>query len=192
MRYVVLICCLGMSWATNAQNEWWFDSEEREREITGVDKRNSRNASFKERLTFGGNGALQLGNNTLIGLAPQIGYRLNQDLIVGVGSTYYFQSLKQAFGNIDNEIYGGNVFARHRLVTRIFAHAEWEHVNQQSGAFIEPPTRRWDQLLWLGVGYYRGLSDRLGAGFTILYDVTENPASPYDNPTFRGGLSLGF
>lgn len=126
MRYVVLICCLGMSWATNAQNEWWFDSEEREREITGVDKREFTERSFKERLTFGGNGALQLGNNTLIGLSPQIGYRLNQDLIVGVGSTYYFQRLKQAFGNIDNEIYGGNVFARHRLVTRIFAHAEWE------------------------------------------------------------------
>ena len=47
-------------------------------------------------------------------------------------------------------------------------------------------------MLWVGGGYYRGLSDRLGAGVTILYDVTENPLNPYDNPTFRGGIALGF
>jgi len=192
MRHVVLILSLAMSWASHAQSEWWFDSEERERDITGVDNREFTERSFKERLTLGGSGALQLGTNTLLGAAPQIGYRVNQDLVVGVGGTYYFQRFKQAFGNIDNQIFGGGVFARQRLITRIFAHAEWEHINHQSGLFIDPPQRTWTPLLWIGGGYYRGLSDRLGAGFTVLYDVTENPANPYDNPTFRGGLSLGF
>lgn len=192
MRYVVFLICLAMPWGMQAQSEWWFDSEEREREITGVDNRDFAERTFKERLTLGGTGALQFGTNTILGAAPQVGYRVNQDFIVGVGGTYYFQRLKQVFGNSDSEFYGGCIFARHRLVTRIFAHVEWEHVNYQTGLFIDPPTRDWTPLLWVGGGYYRGLSDRLGAGLTVLYDVTENPLNPYDNPTFRGGLSLGF
>lgn len=192
MRYLVLLFWLGCTCAGQAQSEWWFDSDEREREITGEDRRDFSDRSFKERLTFGGTGALQFGTNTLIGAAPQIGYRVNQDLVLGAGGTYYLQRFKQPAGNIDNNVYGANIFARHRLITRIFAHAEWEQVNHASSLFIGPEGRTWTSLLWLGAGYYTGLSDNLGAGFTLLYDVTENPANPYDNPTFRGGLSLGF
>ena len=183
---------LTISNLTSAQSDWWFDSEEREREITGVDKRSLAERSFKERLTFGGSGALQFGTNTVIGGAPQVGYRINESLLIGVGGTYYFQRFKQSYGNVDQNFYGGNVFARHRLLTRIFAHVEWEHINQESGLFIYPISREWTSMFWVGAGYYRGLTDQLGAGFTVLYDVTENPLNPYQNPTFRGGLSIGF
>ena len=55
-----------------AQSDWWFDSEEREREITGVDNRTLEEKSFGERLTLGGGAALQLGSATLIGASPQV------------------------------------------------------------------------------------------------------------------------
>lgn len=175
-----------------AQGDWWFDSEKRERDITGVDKRSMSERSFKERLTFGGGAALQLGTNTLIGGAPQIGYRINQDLMAGLGGTYYFQRFKADYGNVDNHLFGANLFARHKLLDRIFAHAEWEQVNVQSAQAFDPNARSWFSLLWVGGGYYTGLSDRLGAGFTLLYDISENQGYPYQNPTIRGGLSFGF
>lgn len=191
----VFILCLGvmlMSSATRAQNDWWFDSEEREREITGVDNRTLEEKSFKERLTLGGGAALQLGSATLIGASPQVGYRINNNLIAGIGATYYFQRFKQTFGNSDQYIIGGSAFARRRLLPKIFAHVELESVNQPAAIFIEPVQRDWTSLYWVGAGYYTGLTDRLGGGFTVLYDLSENPANPYDNPTFRGGVSLGF
>jgi hypothetical protein len=191
----VFILCLGvmlMSSATRAQNDWWFDSEEREREITGVDNRTLEEKSFKERLTLGGGAALQLGSATLIGASPQVGYRINNNLIAGIGATYYFQRFKQTFGNSDQYIIGGSAFARRRLLPKIFAHLELESVNQPAPFFIEPVQRDWTSLYWVGAGYYTGLTDRLGGGFTVLYDLSENPANPYDNPTFRGGVSLGF
>jgi hypothetical protein len=192
LHLALLTLAILLSGTITAQGDWWFDSEEREREITGVDKRPFSERSFKERLTLGGGAALQLGTNTLIGGAPQVGYRINEDLIAGVGGTYYFQRFKADYGNVDNHLFGANLFARHKLFDRIFAHAEWEQVNVQSAQAFDPNTRTWFSLLWVGGGYYTGLSDRLGAGFTLLYDVSENQGYPYQNPTIRGGVSFGF
>ena len=175
-----------------AQSDWWFDSDERTREITGVDLRPLEEKSVKERLTFGGGAALQFGNITLIGASPQVGYRVNDNLLAGVGVSYYFRRFKQSYGNIDQEFYGGSAFMRRRLLPKVFAHVELESVSLPSGEFIYPPTRDWTSMIWVGAGYYRGITDRLGGGFTVLYDVSENPANPYSNPTYRGGLSFGF
>ena len=187
----VLFLLLGLNASMQAQSDWWFDSEERERDITGVDKRPMSEKSFRERLTLGGSAAFQLGTVTLLGGAPQVGYRINDNLLAGVGVTYYFNRFKDI--GYTQHLYGGNVFARHRLFTRVFAHVESEHINIEAfGPLMPEAGRRWVDMLWVGGGYYQGLSDRLGAGVTILYDVTENPLNPYDNPTVRGGIALGF
>ena len=188
---LLLATLLSTGLTATAQNDWWFDSEEREREITGVDKRPMNEKRFRERLTLGGSAAFQLGTVTLIGGAPQVGYRVNDNLLAGVGTTYYFNRFKDI--GYTQHLYGGNVFARHRLFTRVFAHVESEHINAELfGPFNPIAERQWVSMFWVGGGYYQGLSDRLGAGVTILYDVTENPLNPYDNPTFRGGIAFGF
>ena len=190
---LLLVALLSTVLTTSAQSDWWFDSEERERDITGLDKRPMSEKSFRERLTLGGSAALQLGTVTLLGGAPQVGYRVNDNLLAGVGATYYFQRIKGVSGNQDNSIYGGNVFARHRLFTRVFAHVESEHINAEIFSPFNPVAeRQWVSMFWVGGGYYQGLSDRLGAGVTILYDVTENLDNPFENPTVRGGIALGF
>ena len=188
---LLLVTLLSTVLTTSAQSDWWFDSEERERDITGVDKRPMSEKSFRERLTLGGSAAFQLGTVTLLGGAPQVGYRINDNLLAGVGVTYYFNRFKDI--GYTQHLYGGNVFARHRLFTRVFAQVESEHINIEAfGPLLPAEGRRWVDMLWVGGGYYQGLSDRLGAGVTILYDVTENPLNPYDNPTVRGGIALGF
>lgn len=194
MAHPVFFALLFCSCLTSgqAQGDWWFDSDERTRDITGIDNRSLEEKSFKERLTLGGAAALNFGNNTLIGASPQVGYRINDNLLAGIGGSYYFQRFKLNSGNVDQQIFGGSVFVRRRLLTKIFAHVELESVSVPSGLFIYPEQREWTSMFWVGAGYYQGLSDRLGAGFTLLYDVSENPASPYSNPTYRGGLAFGF
>ena len=187
----MLFLLFGLNASMHAQSDWWFDSEERERDITGVDKRPMSEKSFRERLTLGGSAAFQLGTVTLLGGAPQVGYRINDNLLAGVGVTYYFNRFKDI--GYTQHLYGGNIFARHRLFTRVFAHVESEAISAELyGPFNPIAERQWINMLWVGGGYYQGLSDRLGAGVTILYDVTENPLNPYDNPTVRGGIALGF
>ena len=190
-RILLYLTLLTLTPVVHAQSDWWFDPEERERDITGIDNRPMSERTFKERLTLGGTAAFQLGSVTLLGGAPQVGYRINDNLLAGVGATYYFNRFKDI--GYTQHLYGGNVFARHRLFTRIFAHIESEHVSLDLNSPISSVYgRTWVSLAWVGGGYYTGLSDRLGAGITILYDVSENPLNPYDNPTVRGGLSLGF
>ena len=189
--FLLLLTLLALSPAAQAQSDWWFDSEEREREITGMDKRPMSEKSFRERLTLGGSAAFQLGSVTLLGGAPQIGYRINDNLLAGAGATYYFNRFKDI--GYTQHLYGANVFARHRLFTRVFAHVESEHLNVEVfGPFNPIAERQWVSMFWVGGGYYQGVSDRLGAGVTILYDVSQNPLNPYDNPTFRGGIAFGF
>ena len=191
LRSLLLATLLSTGLTTSAQSDWWFDSEEREREITGVDKRPMSEKSFRERLTLGGSAAFQLGTVTLLGGAPQVGYRVNDNLLAGVGATYYFNRFKDI--GYTQHLFGGNVFARHRLFTRVFAHVESEHINiEVFGPFNPVAGRQWVSMFWVGGGYYQGVSDRLGAGVTILYDVSQNPLNPYDNPTVRGGITLGF
>ena len=188
---LLLVILLSTGLTTSAQSDWWFDSEERERDITGVDQRPMSEKSFRERLTLGGTAAFQLGTVTLLGGAPQVGYRINDNLLAGVGATYYFNRFKDI--GYTQHLYGANVFARHRLFTRVFAHVESEAINIETfGPFNPTAERQWVNMLWVGGGYYQGLSDRLGAGVTILYDVSENPLNPYDNPTIRGGVGIGF
>ena len=83
-RLLLLATLLSTGLTTTAQSDWWFDSEERERDITGVDKRPMSEKSFRERLTLGGSAAFQLGTVTLLGGAPQVGYRINDNLLAGV------------------------------------------------------------------------------------------------------------
>ena len=163
---LVTVFALGLN--LHGQGDWWFDPEERERDITGIDNRPLSERSFKERLTLGGTAAFQLGSVTLLGGAPQLGYRINDNFLAGVGVTYYFQRIKSVTGNVDNSIYGGNIFARHRLLTRVFAHVELEQVKLPNGWLLDPTGSDWTSMLWVGGGYYQGLSDRLGAGLTIL------------------------
>ena len=48
---LLLVILLSTGLTTSAQSDWWFDSEERERDITGVDQRpmseNTINAAFR-------------------------------------------------------------------------------------------------------------------------------------------------
>lgn len=190
-RSLLLLSILFSGLMAQAQSDWWYEPDEQGGNTAGQDQRPLSERSFRERLTYGGTAAFQLGTVTLIGGAPQVGYRINDNLLAGVGGTYYFNRWKDI--GYTEHLYGGNAWARHKLFSRVFAHVESEHISLEAfGPFNPVRQRQWVSMLWVGGGYYQGVSDRLGAGLTLLYDVSENPLNPYDNPTIRGGVAFGF
>lgn len=191
LRSLLLMTLLTVGPAALCQSDWWYDPDEQGVNTAGEDRRPLSERSFRERLTFGGNGAFQLGTITLIGGTPQVGYRVTENVMVGIGGTYYYNRWKDI--GYTQHLYGGNLWARRKLFSRVFVHVESEHINIEAfGPLLPEAGRRWVDMLWVGGGYYQGVTDRLGAGITLLYDVSENSLNPYDNPTIRGGLSLGF
>ena len=170
----------------SAQSDWWMDNID----DTGA-RRDSTpplsELSTLKRVTWGGSMAIQLGTVTLLGASPKIGYRVTEKLTAGLGGTYYYISDK-VYGNT-SKFYGASAYARHLIMPRIFVHAEAERVHMRIGYELQPTAI---DMLWIGGGYYTSISPRAAAGMVLLYDVLENPNSPYSNPDIRGGITFGF
>jgi hypothetical protein len=182
----------------HAQSDWWMDETAQDASRTTAQRDSAQKAneqpiselSTGQRLTYGGSAALQLGSITLIGASPKIGYRVTKNLTAGLGGTYYYSRSKVTTVN-SFKLFGASLFARHLILPRIFLHTEAERVsapNSTPGALQIDPVN----LLWVGAGYYTSLSSKMAAGLTLLYDLTENPNSPYSNPDIRAGLTFGF
>jgi hypothetical protein len=151
---------------------------------------------FWERVYFGGNFGLNFGTNyTFIELSPLAGYRLTEKLSVGLGGTYIYYKEKIPAYNFTYEtsIYGGSVFARYFLLENIFAHVETGALNLDVPGTHYPYalSRQWIQNLLVGGGYRSMIGERSSFMIMLLYDVIDDPNSPYRNPIFRVGFGFG-
>ena len=82
---------------------------------------------FKKRLVFnmgggGGYGSINGVATININLQPQVGYKIKENLIAGVGANY--QYLK--YGISKYQIYGGNTFVRYRINQQFFLQTEYQ------------------------------------------------------------------
>jgi hypothetical protein len=153
---------------------------------------------FIDRLYFGGNFGLNFGTGfTMVEASPLVGYKLTEKFSVGVGVTYIYYKQKIDFYNTtytyETSIYGGNIFARYFFLENIFAHAETGALNLDVPQPFYPYTlhREWVQNLLLGGGYRSMIGESASFVIMILYDVIDDPNSPYQNPIFRVGFGIG-
>jgi hypothetical protein len=145
------------------------------------DETNS-NSNWTEKLSFGGNLSLSFGTVTMVQVAPQVGYRVTERFIPGIGANYIY--FKDPYGS--TTIYGGSVFARYLIADNFFAYAEYESLNREVWE-AWGDERRWIPIGLIGGGY-RTNSEGLAFTISILYDVIQDPWSPYGNPVIRGGF----
>lgn len=143
-------------------------------------------APFRDRLVFGGNMGGYFGNPTYLQLNPMIGYRTTDWWINGVGVNYTYI----ASGGYRENMIGGSVWTRAYVAQRLIAHSEFELLRRtarnqfgNSGSVNVP--------VWLvGAGYSSG--GRIGFSAMIMYDLIQDPNSPYSNPIIRLGGLFGF
>jgi len=127
--------------------------------------------------------------NSYLEIAPIIGYHVTPAFDVGTRLTYIFQSYTDNQGQKHNyHNYGGSLFGRYRFLKFLMAHVEYSGLS----VMWYDNERHWVNSLYVGGGLYQSIG---GAGFatiTILYDVFEDPYSPYNNPLIRIGFGVGF
>ena len=159
-------------------------------------------SGFWDKYYVGGTAGLELGSQgTYIELSPNIGYKLNKKLSVGIGAKYIFEYYSNPAYNISSvtHTYGASVFSRLKFSEHFFGHAEAEFIS-----FEKAETDSYNQLVkirydlnyfFLGLGYMQNLGINSVYYILILYDLNQNSIvlSPYGmNPVFRVGFSSRF
>lgn len=141
---------------------------------------------FKDRITLGGDVGLAFGTYTYIRLAPRLGYLVSDRFTVGAGPSYTYYNDSRYTPAFETSIYGGSVFAQYFVLESIFLHTEFEGLNLE---VLKPHpledryvTSRTTIPIWFVGG---GFSERTagGSGFfvSVLYDLIQDPYSPYPN-----------
>lgn len=145
---------------------------------------------FWDHIFTGGNFGLQFGTQTIVELAPQLGYKFTDNFAAGIGIKYLYYKINNSYYNYSTNIYGGSVFARHIIFDELFVHAEVEMLN------LEVPdlyrfVRRDVTSVFLGGGYRQMIGENSSVNFLVLYNVNETLYSPYRNPIIRVGFGIG-
>jgi len=157
--------------------------------------------NWTDRIYVGGNLGFSFGTVTYIEVAPLVGYRITNNWSAGLGGRYTYYKDNYYFPPYETSIYGAMAFTRYNIYKGIFAEADFEANNFEVyqpvfdtfGNFIRYDTeRKWVPSLLLGGGYSQSIGGKSAFYISILYDVLQNPNSPYyGQPVFRGGVTFG-
>lgn len=177
--------------------------------------------SARHRISIGGNFAFQVGSVTGITIAPEIAYRVFDNLHVGTRfiyeyfnyKNYFYDSNDQSYLSFSSNTFGGALFSRYYLsglfsneLGNLFGHIEYEYLsyinpysltNGQTsikgpyGYYIKSNQTIEINSFFVGGGYRQQVGGRVGLDLLILFNLNDNLYSPYTNPIFRFGVGVG-
>jgi hypothetical protein len=175
----------------NAQNET-PDSYVQPQE-NAAKKAKKNNDDFAKKMRYGGSFGAFFGQQTYIELSPKVGYQVNNKLVAGVGLNYIYFSVRDYGQKFVTHIYGPTVFAQYAIFSGLFAYGEYNAFNVATYNPFPPytPERLWIGSAPIGIGYYSG-GQIGGVYLAALYDLINNPASPYYNGSLPILLRVGF
>lgn len=142
---------------------------------------------FTERLVFGGNLGGYFGNQTFVQINPMVGYKTTSWWINGVGLNYMYVSSR----NYSQSVYGASVWSRAYAFRSLFAQTEFEMLKLTARNPLNE-TFRANVPVWFVGGGYQSTGQGFGLSIMMLYDVIQDPNSPYSTPVFRIGGLFGF
>ncbi len=166
------------------------------------------------RLIFGGGFIFGIGSGyTNLGISPVVGYAITDKFSAGIGLGYqYFKfdipvvdqfNTPIASYKFKTSIYTGSVWARYLVFQNIFVHVQPE-INsleiQSSNPYFDAngniqidKTRTTVPSLLAGIGLRQPISNRVSILAMALYDILQEPNSPYRNTIdLRIGVAVGF
>jgi hypothetical protein len=148
----------------------------------------------KSKLYYGGYVNLSIGNYTVIGATPMVGYKLTPKFSVGGQLSYEYVKDKRYDTDYETSNYGLSVFSRYRIVPQLYLHAEFSEMNYKLYSFNGSSSRKWVPLLWLGGGYSQPITKNTWFTAQVLFDVINDENSPYKDwePYFSVGVGVGF
>lgn len=169
-----------------------------------------------DRLIFGGWGVFGIGAGvTNLGVTPVVGYRITDEFSAGIGFGYQYLRVKDYFSvtvdlngreelkPLNAHFYSPSIWARYLIWSNIFAHVEYEHnissyKEYVNNTLLNPPfeerkTSISVPSLLVGGGLRQPVGGRAAFVIMALYDVLQDPRSPYYNTfALRFGINFGF
>ena len=201
MKNLLVLIFLIFSTGLSAQNERFKKggkdadkpAEQREEPERPNEKVATKKASWTDKLIFGGGAGASFGNNTNIFLAPQVGYQLRENLVVGAGYMYNYARWRTLWGNgavrnvnYENTIHGPNFFANYSPFESMFIGAQFEILNHDAYLYnintldfeVE---NRWTNVLFVQAGFRQKVGNNGIALLGIRYNLLHDQYSPYSN-----------
>lgn len=151
--------------------------------------------TFRERIVFGGNlGAGFSSNETLVGVAPTVGYRFTERFTAGPGFVYQYYRYKPL--SIETNNYGAKVFGSYQINDFLIAYSEYEWLNLDYvttdiyGKLVSRKRINVGTFL-VGGGYRQMIGRNSSIDLMLLFNLNETIYSPYSNPVIRIGFGIG-
>ena len=148
---------------------------------------------WTNRLITGGGIGLQFGDYTYVQITPILGYRVTDKFHAGIGLNYTYYKYNDKYYNYKYEtsIYGGSIWTRYFIIENLFAEATYEVLNMDVPGPNNELVRDNIPVLMVGGGYAQSIGGQSMLLLRVLWDVIEDPYSPYANPIFSVGFSVG-
>lgn len=156
------------------------------------DKYSSKKRTFKldpERMIVGGGFGAQFGDITLVELSPTVGYLVTENFLAGIGGRYIYFEEKYFANTFRTNIYGANLFSQYFIFQDFIAHVEFERLNIED--FYTTERRTNINSFFVGGGYRSMLGEQSFASILLLFNLNDQPNSPYTNPIIRVGFGFG-
>ena len=139
-------------------------------------------APIYKRVYVGGYMSLTVGSYTRIGVYPLLGYKFTPKLSGGLKIGYEYIRDNRYADTYTSSNYGGSIFARYRIIPRLYFHVEYEQFSYELYNFDGTSNREWVPFLYVGGGYsqpigrprFSSMSCRMSAPLTtdgILFSV---------------------
>jgi hypothetical protein len=169
---------------------------------------------LSERIVFGGNFGLSFGSITYVELSPKIGYKVKPRFVAGIGLKYIYYNEDTDYNiggtwynySYESKVFGGSIFGQYTLlkdlhesigiqIGDIVLYTEIEELNVNAYkidplGFYSDDGRTWITSTLVGGGIYQPIGPRAGVHLLILYNLTDEIFSPYDNPVIRIGFNF--
>jgi hypothetical protein len=150
-----------------------------------------------DHISIGGSCSLELGSLTYIAVAPLLGYRVSDEIMIAAGPMYQYFSISDNTGTYANNIYGGRADAYVFLPGRLrnfFIQGEYEVLNVPDDySVFANITRAVVAIPLAGAGIRRPLGEKSYYTLSGLWDFSHSPLSPYyfDRFVVTAGVDFG-
>ncbi len=138
-----------------------------------------------------GFGADSYGSVFYLVATPNIGYRVTDELTVGIEGNYTYTSMKTRYGTYKESVYGPGAFARYKIFGSGFLQLQYNKLNQPN-YYTGYDKRIWVDYVYAGAGYFQRITDRAGFLTSILFNLTPSVNSIYRTPIFQVGFITSF
>lgn len=152
----------------------------------------------KDSIYYGGNLGLQwTGYGTMIDISPNVGYKFNKFISVGLQSIFTNISYNKGGFKYNYLFYGGGTFVRIKPINFLFLQAEYDILDVPDNFSIAGAKRTIADVNLAGLGLRNQMGQNACYYILFMYEFAPTPNSPYTYGPFgplvyRAGFNINF